>query len=114
MVVMTVKFDMVPAATWSATVKCGEGCSKTIPLPSINAVPPGKWITLGWPLRCFALSQQDTSHVSAAIQRRDIGFSGICACQDPAEHGRGREGPLPRLGRAWATQPPLGPGPPGP
>jgi beta-glucosidase len=65
MVVMTVRFDMVPAAPWSATVKCGEGCSKTIPLPSINQVPPGKWITLGWPLRCFAMSQQDTSHVSA-------------------------------------------------
>ncbi len=65
MVVMTVKFDAVPAGDWSATVKCGEGCGKTIPLPSIANVPPGKWVTLGWALRCFAMSQQETSHITA-------------------------------------------------
>jgi beta-glucosidase len=65
MVVMTVKFDSVPTAPWTATIKCGANCQKTIPLPSIARVQPGKWTTVGWPLRCFSMSQQDMSKVSA-------------------------------------------------
>jgi len=65
MVVMTVKFDAAPTGAWTATVKCGEGCGKTISLPAIADVPTGKWVALGWALRCFAMSQQETSHITA-------------------------------------------------
>ena len=35
-----------------------------IALPPVANVQPGKWMTIGWGLRCFSLSQQDASHIS--------------------------------------------------
>ncbi len=81
MVVMTVKFDAVPAAPWTATVKCGEGCGKTIALPSIANVPVGKWFKLGVALRCFAMSQPDMNHVTAPFSIATAGPANFALAQ---------------------------------
>jgi len=64
MAVMTVRFDAAPTGAWTATVACGDSCGKPVALPAIANVPVGKWLKLGVPLRCFAMSPQEVTHVT--------------------------------------------------
>ncbi len=81
MVVMTVRFDAVPTTAWTATVRCGEGCGKTIALPSIANAPVGKWFRLGVALRCFSMSQPDMGHVTAPVSIATAGPAGFALAQ---------------------------------
>lgn len=51
MLVATLRADAVPARDAMLAMRCaGAACARTVPLPALT---PGKWQTVGVPLRCF-------------------------------------------------------------
>lgn len=59
MMVVSIQFDTpIPSGT-TLGMRCGEKCGEEIPLAP-NAIPVGKWVDVGIPLRCFPTVKADT------------------------------------------------------
>ena len=64
-------------------VGCGAGCVGSVPFAdTLGAVPAGKWVTVGVPLKCFAKAGADVSKVNEALSietesKLDLAFSQV-------------------------------------
>ena len=65
---LTLRMDAAPAGDVAVSVACGDGCEATLPLrESLASLPVGQWITLGMPLKCFAMAGADLSKLSGLL-----------------------------------------------
>jgi beta-glucosidase len=84
-VMLLVRLKREGAAPTDLTVGvgCGAGCSGRVPFAeTLNAVPAGKWQTVGVSLKCFTKAGADVSKVNEALVletegKLDLAFSQV-------------------------------------
>jgi beta-glucosidase len=68
MLVLTVRVDAPVKGEVSVGVGCGPGCGAKLPLTdTLAGLEPGRWTTLGIPLKCFAAAGADTSKLDTLL-----------------------------------------------
>ncbi len=68
MLVMTVRVDSPAQGDVAIGVGCGPGCGATLALAdTLAGLEPGRWTTLGVPLKCFQAAGADMSKVDTVL-----------------------------------------------
>ncbi|MGE8224606.1 MAG: glycoside hydrolase family 3 N-terminal domain-containing protein [Stenotrophomonas sp.] len=66
---LTLRRDAAVRAPLTVGVGCGAGCAAKVDLQStLAAIPAGKWVSVGVPLKCFAAGGADLSKLQRAAE----------------------------------------------
>ncbi len=66
---LTLRRDAAVSAPLTVGVGCGAGCAAKVDLQStLAAIPAGKWVSVGVPLKCFAAGGADLSKLQRAAE----------------------------------------------
>jgi len=68
MLLVRLRRDAAAPKDLTLGIRCGAGCGGSLPFAdTLNGIEPGKWQTVGIPLRCFAKAGADVAKVSEAL-----------------------------------------------
>ena len=66
---LTLRRDSAVSAPLTVGMGCGAGCAAKVDLqPSLSAIPAGKWVSVGVPLKCFAAAGADLSKIQRTTE----------------------------------------------
>lgn len=66
---LTLRRDSAVSAPLTVGVGCGAGCAAKVDLQAtLSAIPAGKWVSVGVPLKCFAAAGADLSRIQRTTE----------------------------------------------
>jgi beta-glucosidase len=65
---VTIRVDLSAGGPMSLGMRCGPGCGGIVTLPAHAVLPPGRWQTIGIPLKCFARAGADMARVDVPFE----------------------------------------------
>jgi len=75
---LTLRRDAAVSAPLTVGVGCGAGCAAKVDLQStLAAIPAGKWVSVGVPLKCFAAGGADLSKLQRAAELESAAVADI-------------------------------------